>query len=240
MNEVKDIVEYIYKIKWRGNTETIKLELTPDRMSFAPGYLDKENYPEWVKLGFHKCEICTLDEDEYKVCPAALSIVKIIDSFKDMLSYENVTVEIITPERKIVKDVQIQAALSSVLGLSLGLSDCPVLEQFSSMARFHLPFSSIEETMFRTTGSYLLKQYFINKYDGSPDWELEGLKEFYSKVSVVNGNLVERIRSGSIKDASVNAVVKLDNYAKNFKYLFKNTMETLESIFGQKEDQKED
>ncbi len=233
MNEKKEVVEYIYNIKWNNNTETIKLKLTPDRMSFDPDYLEKNKYPEWVKLDFKQCDICPLDKKKNKVCPAALSIMKIIYSFKDMLSFENATVEIITPERKIVNDVQMQEALSSVMGLTLSLSDCPILAQFSSMGRFHLPFSTIEETIFRTTGSYLLKQYFVKKNGGTPDWDLKGLKEFYNKVSLVNGNLVERIRSGSIKDASVNALVKLDTYAKNFQYLFDNTMKILEEIFGQ-------
>ena len=37
----------------------------------------------------------------------------------------------------------------------MALSGCPVLEQLKPMARFHLPFASVEETIYRAASMYL-------------------------------------------------------------------------------------
>ncbi|MGM0441767.1 MAG: DUF6901 family protein [Elusimicrobiota bacterium] len=227
----KETVQYKYIIKWGEETKEINLELTPDRMKIAPRHLKREDLPDWVDLNFQKCNICPLDSKKQPSCPAALSILDIVEEFSDVPSTIDVKLKIITPERVLIKKTQIAEALSSLIELCLWLSECPVLSQFSSMARFHLPFSSKEEAIFRITASYLLKQYFVDKNGGSPDWDLKGLKKFYDKIAIINGKLAERVRAGSCKDAGVNAVVRLDSFAKNFEYLFENSMEILENIF---------
>lgn len=225
------IVEYSYIIRWKDNYKKIILKLTPDRMNFVPENFEN-NFPEWVELNFQKCEICPLTEKDSHYCPAAQSIFKLVNEFKNVPSTENVKIEIDTPERKIINKVTAQDALSSLMGLCFGLSKCPILKNFAPMARFHLPLATTEETIFRTVSSYLIKQYFINKKGGTPDWELKGLKKFYSQVAKVNIHLAERIRAGSKEDASVNAVVILDTYTKNVDYLFENSIETLEKIYS--------
>lgn len=226
-----DTVQYSYIIEWKENRKKIDIELTSDRMKVTPRYLEREDLPEWVDLDFQKCEICPLDSDKVERCPAALSIVDIIEEFENTRSTVRVKLEIITPERKIIKKTQMQEALSSVLELCLWVSGCPVLDEFSAMGRFRLPFTTIEETIFRITSSYLIRQYFIDKSGEEPDWDLEGIKDFYDKVAVVNGKLAKRIRAGSCEDAGVNALVRLDSFAKNFEYLFENSMDILEKFF---------
>jgi hypothetical protein len=84
------------------------------------------------------------------------------------------------------------------------------------MAYFHLSFSSVEETVVRAISLYLLKQYFIWKSGGEPDWNLKKLEQHYQNVRQVNQGILRRIRSLSKKgDADLNALVILDDFALN-------------------------
>jgi hypothetical protein len=84
------------------------------------------------------------------------------------------------------------------------------------MAYFHLSFSSVEETVVRAISLYLLKQYFIWKSGGEPDWNLKKLEQQYQNVRQVNQGILRRIRSLSKKgDADLNALVILDDFALN-------------------------
>jgi len=51
----------------------------------------------------------------------------------------------------------------------------------------------MEETRFRTVGSYLLKQYFVRKSGGVADLELRGLAQFYEAVRTVSQAFKRRV-----------------------------------------------
>ena len=55
---------------------------------------------------------------------------------------------------------------------------------------FHLPFSSDEETIVRTTSMYLLKQFFEHKRGKIPDFNLEKLWEQYKKIDRLTKELL--------------------------------------------------
>jgi len=168
--------------------------------------------PHWARLEVEQCACCPLG-DEHAYCPAAQSLANLMDDLGSLLSYDEVDTTVETPTRTMRVTVPAQKALSSILGLVMGTSGCPILARFMPMARFHLPFASTEETTFRSVGAYLMAQYFVHREGGEADWELSGLKAFYKDVHTINKAMVARMREELDGDAAVNAVAILDLFA---------------------------
>jgi len=188
--------------------------------------------PAWTALEHKKCNHCPLNSTDHPQCPVALSMATIVDDFKDQKSFEKVTVEVITKERTYKKDLALQEGLYGVLGLLMSTSDCPYFDFLRPMAMFHLPFSSLKETMIRSVSFYLLRQYFVAKKGGQPDFELKKFSEFYSQVEKVNSAMIERIRSISKADAEANSIVILDGFAKMLSFQIMDGLPDLESYFN--------
>lgn len=53
-----------------------------------------------------------------------------------------------------------------LMGLMMATSGCPVLQEIGAMASFHIPFCSTRETLDRTVGSYLTKQFSLTGLKG--------------------------------------------------------------------------
>ncbi|MGM0567854.1 MAG: DUF6901 family protein [Elusimicrobiota bacterium] len=229
--EKNNFVEYLYVVRYEGVCKEFKIRLSSDRMAFCESHFKKDP-PYWAALDFYKCGECPLESSSSPCCPAALSIAEIVEEFKGVKSFQQVEAEVVTPERKTIGTVTAQTALSSIMGLCLALSGCPILKELTPMARFHLPFSTIEETMYRAAGNYLLRQYYIYKSGEEPDWDLDGLRAFYNRVARVNTCLAERVRESVDEDAGINAVIILDNYAKNVEYLFESSLEKIRKYFS--------
>jgi len=90
----------------------------------------------------------------------------------------------------------------------------PILGRLRSQALFHLPFASIEETLYRTVGDYLIKQFFIMRDGGQPDFALVGLEALYSELAILNISFFSRIQAASAKDANLNAVVMMSSMSE--------------------------
>jgi hypothetical protein len=197
-------------------------------------YVPKENElrpSSWTKLDHFKCQNCPLNSDTSPECPLALNLSSVVPRFSDMLSFENVHVIVESKERTYSKDTTLQNALSAMLGIFMVTSDCPNMTSLRPMVRFHLPFASVEETIFRSASTYLLGQYFKFRNGGEADWNLKNLKENYKKVQIVNTGMAQRMRSIVDKDANLNALVVLDVFAKELPYSVEKSLETLEYLF---------
>jgi hypothetical protein len=142
-----------------------------------------------------------------------------------------VIVEVETAERTYRKQLALQDGLFGLFGLIMATSDCPFLEFLRPMARFHLPFSNLTETMVRATSFYLLKQYFVAKNGGTPDFELKELRKHYDLLEEVNRGMIERIHSISAADAETNSIVILDTLAQLLSNQLNNKLSDLDSIF---------
>jgi len=188
----KEVIHHSYSFTFKdGKTHNFSLDLSyPELKQVKPSGPGQS--PDWTRLAFCRCENCTLDPKLHEFCPAAECLAEIIEKFKDVLSVEEVSVTAQLPERTISKTLPVQKALSSLIGLHLATSNCPILSRFSTLARFHLPFSNTEETVYRAVSNYLLAQYFIAKEGGVPDWELKGLREFYGEVEIVNKGAIRK------------------------------------------------
>ena len=171
-----------------------------------PRAKEKATHPPWTELDFHKCRNCPLSSEIHHHCPVAVDIEEVAEQFTDILSFERVEVRVKTKERDYVKNCDVQTGLKSLLGLIMASGTCPTLSQFKPMAYYHLPFATVEETIYRVVGSYLVKQYFINKEGDTPDLALKGLGTLYKELQAVNQDFMTRIRAASRSDANLNAI----------------------------------
>ena len=161
---------------------------------------------DWTRLQFHQCANCPLQADDETHCPVAVDIEEVAEKFKDIISFERADVRVISEEREYFRNCDVQTGLKSLLGLLMASSSCPILSKFKPMAQFHLPFSTVDETIYRVTGAYLLKQYFLFKDGCKPDLDLKGLESHYEDMKQVNRDFMLRIRTASESDANLNAI----------------------------------
>jgi len=92
-------------------------------------------------------------------------------------------------------------------------SGCPVLEPLRPMARFHLPFATGEETVYRTASMYLIAQHLRRRAGLDAEDGIEGLAAIYLEVRKANSFFAKRLRGVVQQDANVNALINLDNFA---------------------------
>ncbi len=112
--------------------------------------------PFWTALKFNQCANCPLDAAQHPHCPAALHMVSAIEPLKALVSFDKVGVTVTQEERTIYADTTAQQAMSSVLGLIMATAGCPWTDRLRPMARFHLPFASEVETVYRSVCMFLL------------------------------------------------------------------------------------
>jgi hypothetical protein len=186
--------------------------------------------PEWTKLSFFPCEHCPLAPGtEY--CPVAVNLSHIVSEFQDSVSHEKTEVTVETPERTYFKETTLQKGLSSIIGIYMVTSNCPVMDKLRPMVRFHLPFATPTETLFRTVSTYLTGQFIAMREGKKPDWELDKLVEMYKAVSAVNKGMSRRISNASLKDANVNAVIILHSFGDAVPYFIENGLAEIKHWF---------
>ena len=101
------------------------------------------------------------------------------------------------------------------------------------MVRYHLPFPTIKETQYRVISMYLLAQYFLYLQGKTPDWELKNLVKIYDDIQIVNKSLSRRLSNIITKDAILNALIKLDIFAKHICFLINNNaIDEMEYLFN--------
>ncbi len=225
-----NIIKLLYRFKFENGPEKdFSVELAADTMALIlDGNLKR---PEWTKLKYHQCENCPLgDTEEY--CPVAVNLASLVESFQDSISFEKTSVTVETKERTFVKDTTLQKGLSALIGIYMVTSNCPVMDRLRPMVRFHLPFATSRETIYRAVTMYLLAQFFFMRRGEEPDWELKNLAEIYKAVSVVNKGISKRIANASNKDANVNAVVILHSVGESLPYVIDSGLNDLEPLFA--------
>ena len=222
-------IAYQYEFK---NRPLKSFSLHLDRDTLALQVERKQNPPLWALLNHKKCGNCPLDMKQHVYCPVALNFSDIAEQFRDIVSYEEARVTVTTEERKYVKEATIQQGLSPLIGIVMTTSGCPIMEHLKPMVRFHLPFASLDETIFRMVSMYLLVQYYRNQEGQKAEWTLEGLTRVYSEVSVVNRDFADRLRDAAKKDANINALVNLDVFAAMIPLVAEDTLQALKPYFA--------
>lgn len=190
--------------------------------------------PDWAELSYKKCTNCPLSEADNKYCPVARNLVYLTQKFSNVVSHEHVSVSVTTEDRTYKKRTTIDEALSSLMGLIMVTSGCPILDHLKPMARFHLPFASPLETTIRSLSMYLLAQYLKNEGQDSNsiDFNLDGFERIFLDIQEVNNDFSNRLRGAGKKDANLSALANLDCNASLVSITIGATLDELKQYYS--------
>ncbi len=225
----------VYRIRYvftfaDGRKRVYDLGLDTKKLSLIRKHTDTS--PDWTRLGYNQCVCCTLDTAKVSHCGIAMNLADLVEEFKNDASIDMARVAVYTEDRIYVKKTAVQRGLFSMFGIVMATSGCPIMNIFKPMARFHLPFSTVDETIVRSTAFYLLRQFVNRKRGREADFELETLKERYQKVSQVNEGMLARIQHLIDQgDADLNAIVILNSFAQFFELEHSQDFRVLEHLF---------
>jgi hypothetical protein len=223
-------LEISYTFKFGDRREEI-VQLVIDPRTIEMVNRPDQDLPGWTRLEYEQCPHCPLASGEVPNCPVAVSLIEVVRRFEGVMSYDRVDLEVVTAERKITQNIDAQKAISSLVGLLISTSGCPHAGYFKPMARYHLPLASVEETVFRATGMYLLAQFFLNKTGKSVDCDLQGLTRIYHNMHLLNISVAERLRSATGTDSSINAVIILDIFTQTVNFVVEDHLREIRHLF---------
>ena len=203
-----------YAFQWpQGRRVVIPIALDASTLE-AEQALDPEACgADWVRLEANQCPNCPLSAQTHASCPVAMHVAPLLTQFADATSFEEVDVSVTTECRTYSAHTSLQQGVSSMLGVVMATSGCPILDPMRPMARFHLPFASYDETAYRALSMYLVAQH-LRAQNGEPaDWALDGLVAMYEAIQLVNAAFAQRLKRFITNDANANALVILDCFA---------------------------
>lgn len=181
-----------------------------------------------------QCTHCPLSEDEHPQCPLAATICPALVQFGQLTSYEETRVLVIGEERSYLKRTTLQQGLRSLLGLLMGGSGCPYMLYFRPLARFHLPFSSDDETVFRSLGNFLIAQHLTHRRQNTPAPDkTQTLERIYGNVHDVNLGMSQRLHSMASSDSINNALILLDLFTGLMDTYLEEETDTLEHLYAE-------
>lgn len=225
-----DTICFEYQFKFSdGSVREFRVEINPDTMIALED--PKYQPPDWAKLETHQCSHCPYNKADKPYCPVAKSIARVAEAFKSDISHTETTVMVKTENRFYGKRTDIQIGLQSLFGLMMATTECSHMDLFKPMARYHLPFSTLDETVVRIIGKYLIAQYLKTQKGQTPALDMQELIDGYANVSIVNRAMIQRVRSISKGDADKNAIVILDGFAALLPMELQSGLETLSKIF---------
>ncbi|MEK9724985.1 MAG: hypothetical protein VW405_16080 [Rhodospirillaceae bacterium] len=211
-----------------GRRETVTVAFNPETLRLDPPAAD--DLPDWTALDFHRCANCPLAEAGADRCPLAVQLVGIARRLGQVPSYEKLTLHVRTEARIVSARTTAQTALGSLMGLIMPLSGCPRLAPLAPMARFHLPLSTHEETIYRVMSMYLLSRFFRDDAAPPADDGLSGLSDIYANIQQVNQGLSARMRNSN-EFIEVNSVALLDLYAQTMPFVIEASLDDIRHLF---------
>jgi len=224
-------IEIVYTFEVQGG-EKFVYPISLDKMTGSLIAEEQRDLPAWTALESCQCKVCPLTTDRNPHCPIAVNINRLVDYFKNFYSTDKMHITVTTEERTYFKEAPAQRGLASILGLVMATSGCPVMNFLRPMAKFHLPFSTSEETIIRSTSMYLLAQYFVAKKGGKPDMSLDKLNRAYDDVRHVNEGICKRIAAVvQKKEATSNAVIILHTFSQLLGMEIEDKLDSLQYLF---------
>jgi hypothetical protein len=222
-------IQYCFVLA-NGTKKIIDLQLDAKTLDLIVN--DRDTLPSWTNLDFQQCPNCSLTINTHQHCPLAVSLADIVKQFEDIISYDQIHLDVITKERVVSQETTAQKGISSLMGLVMATSGCPLIAFFKPMARFHLPLANEKETIYRSTSMYLLAQFFLKNDGKAADFELEGLKKIYEDLQIINTAIAKRITAGTKTDSSLNAIVLLDLFARALPLVIEDSLEKIRHLFS--------
>jgi hypothetical protein len=213
-----------------GSRKSLRVHLRKPDLSIVPPTVP--SHPDWAQLTCHQCPNCPLDPTRHPHCPVAVSLSDVIETFRDCLSTTTAEITIRSGNRNYHRQAPVQYGVSSLMGIYMVTSGCPILDKLRPMVLTHLPFATIDETIVRLTSMYLLAQYFIQQRGGIPDWKLRRLVDLCDAVGNVNQAFARRLLSINPQDASLNALANLDCFTLSTAFsIDRDKLKDLEVLF---------
>ncbi len=214
-----------------GSEKTFEVKLSRSTCELVKE--PREPYPEWTRLEYKQCRHCPLKSSEHPHCPVAVNLVEIVEFFQDSQSVEQAVVTVDTRQRVTKRGkTALFPAISSLIGIYMVTSGCPIMDKLRPMARFHLPFADTEETVYRALSMYALAQYFRHREGLEADWDFEGLKRIYQDVNSLNIDFSKRLHNDSISEATTNAITSLDCFAQEIDFsISEDMLQEIEVLF---------
>jgi hypothetical protein len=209
-----------------GSAKT--LEFAFDAVDFKMLKTPPDPPPFWTELAFSRCANCPLDERVNAHCPAALQLASALEPLNALVSFDTVGVTVTQAERTVYVQTSAQQAMSSVIGLVMATSGCPWTDHLRPMARFHLPFASEAETVYRSIGMFLLARAIAGSDESQGFAALEAL---YENLHVVNRDMSRRLGAAARTDPARNAMALLDAYTTLLPAALERSLDDLRPLF---------
>lgn len=229
MNDNILTIEYEFTLL-NGLKKHFSVRLEKPELRFVAEYTTTVRH--WTRLEHHQCPNCPLRSEKHLDCPIAANLVDVIESFRDCVSIEETDITIRNELREYHKRSTVQEGISSLMGIYMVTSGCPIMDKLRPMVFTHLPFASLEETLYRAISMYLLAQYFRGRDAQTSDWALADFARFYKDVATVNQSFTRRLLSINPQDASLNALVGLDCFASAAAFSkVEDNLEEFQSLF---------
>jgi hypothetical protein len=185
--------------------------------------------PPWTELGYNQCANCPLRADGHPHCPVALQMAGAVEELQGLVSFDSVGVTVAQAERTIYAQIPVQQAMSSVLGLIMATAGCPWTDRLRPMARFHLPFASEAETLYRSVSMFLLaREYFFADEAAG----FGALASLYENLHIVNRDMARRVGAASRNDPARNAIALLDAYTILLPAALDASLDELKPLFA--------
>jgi hypothetical protein len=207
-----DQLKITYGFKLSNNIEK-KIEILINKETLALIRENPETPPDWARLDFQQCSNCPLNTTLTPNCPVAVNLAGHVREFKDVTGADRALVTVFVKERAYVKECTMQEGLSPLLGIIMATSGCPMMEPLKPMVRYHLPFASLDETVYRMISMFLMAQFLRARSGKKPEWTLDGLMRIYGEVKNVNRDFGMRMRAAAKCDANIHALVNLNVFA---------------------------
>jgi hypothetical protein len=204
------------------------LDFTFDAVNFRLANAAPASPPFWTDLTFNQCANCPLDAADHPHCPAALQMASAVELLQALVSFDTVGVTVTQAERTVYVETTAQQAMSSVLGLIMATAGCPWTDHLRPMARFHLPFASEAETVYRSVCMFLLARQ-LGLASGSEGFA--ALEKLYENLHVVNRDMARRLGAATRTDPAQNAMALLDAYTTLLPAAIDSSLEELKPLF---------
>lgn len=221
-------IRYEFIFPEDGSQLTVETEAASRRASSSEGAAE---HADWTRLDYCQCTNCPLDKNEHERCPAAVDMQPVVEDFRSLPAFRKVEVRVISKEREYRKFTGIEEGLRSLMGLIMANSACPILSNLKPMATTHLPFSSQDEFIIRSVGTYLVRQFYKKQNGDEADWELEGLVTLNRELQLVNQALWQRVHSACEGDSNLKALLSFFSMSASVSYSLEAQLRKLKPAF---------
>lgn len=226
-----DRLKITYEFKLSGGIEK-KFDIVLNKETLALIREKHDAMPDWARLEFKQCSNCPLNTTITPYCPIAANLSGIVREFGGVTGADKAMVLVRVKERSYFKTCSMLEGLSPLLGIIMTTSGCPIMEPLKPMVRYHLPFASLDETVFRMMSMFLMAQFIRSRSGKKPEWTLDGLSRIYEEVKKLNKDFGLRMRAAAKSDANIHALVKLNVFAVMMPIEAEKTLKEIKPSFS--------